>query len=78
MIWKKRKKKIFNQNSKKNKESKKKTKDSLSIFWDNFQRINIWTIEVPEGEQKPQKIKNLPEKIMKENFPNLVKKQTRK
>ena len=28
---------------------------------------------VPEGEEKEQEIENLFEKIMKENFPNLVK-----
>ena len=28
---------------------------------------------VPEGEEKEQEIRNLFEKIMKENFPNLVK-----
>ena len=30
-------------------------------------------MEVPEGEEEEQEIKNLFEKIMKENFPNLVK-----
>ena len=34
---------------------------------------NINTIGVPEGEEKEQEIGNLFEKIMKENFPNLVK-----
>ena len=29
---------------------------------------------MPEGEEKEQEIGNLFEKIMKENFPNLVKK----
>ena len=29
--------------------------------------------EVPEGEEKEQEIGNLLEKIMKEQFPNLVK-----
>ena len=28
---------------------------------------------MPEGEEKEQEIENLPEKIMKENFPNLAK-----
>ena len=28
---------------------------------------------MPEGEEEEQEIKNLFEKIMKENFPNLVK-----
>ena len=34
---------------------------------------NICIIEVPEGEEKEQEIGNPLEKIMKENFPNLVK-----
>ena len=34
---------------------------------------NIRIIGVPEGEEEEQEIENLYEKIMKENFPNLVK-----
>ena len=30
-------------------------------------------IGVPKGEEQEQKIENLSEQIMKENFPNLVK-----
>ena len=37
------------------------------------QMTNIWIIGVPEGEEEEQEIENLFEKIMKENFPNLVK-----
>ena len=40
---------------------------------DNFKRSNIRIIGVPEGEQEEQEIENLFEKIMKENFPDLVK-----
>ena len=49
-----------------------KNEDSINI-WDNFKRSNICIIGVPEGEEKEQEIGNLFEKIMKENFPNLVK-----
>ena len=42
-------------------------------LWDNFKRSNICIIGVPEREGKEQEIGNLFEKIMKENFPNLVK-----
>ena len=35
---------------------------------------NIRIIGVPEGEEEEQKIENLFEQIMKENFPNLAKK----
>ena len=45
----------------------------MSSLWDNFKRSNICIIGVPEGKEKEQEIGNLFEKIMKENFPNLVK-----
>ena len=38
-----------------------------------MKRSNIQIIGVPEGEEEEQQIENLLEKIMKENFPNLVK-----
>ena len=38
-----------------------------------MKRSNIRIIGVPEGEEKDQKIENLFEQIMKENFPNLAK-----
>ena len=50
-----------------------KTKDSLRSLWDNFRCTDIQIIEVLEGEEKEQEIGNLFEKIMKENFPNLMK-----
>ena len=40
---------------------------------DNSKRSNIHIIKVPEREEKEQEIGNLFEKLMKENFPNLVK-----
>ena len=51
----------------------KKNEDSISSLWDNFKRSNICITGVLEGEEKEQEIGNLFEKIMKENFPNLVK-----
>ena len=48
-------------------------KDSVSSLWDNFKQSDIRFIGVPEGEEKEQEIRNLFEKIMKENVPNLVK-----
>ena len=50
-----------------------KSKDSVSSLWDNFKHSNIHIIEVPEGEEREQEIGNLFEKVMTENFPNLVK-----
>ena len=51
----------------------KKYEDSISSLWDKFKSSNTDIIWVPEGEEKEQEIGNLFEKIMKENFPNLVK-----
>ena len=48
-------------------------KDSVSSLWDNFKLSNILIIEMPEGEEKQQEIENSFDKMMKENFPNLVK-----
>ena len=45
----------------------------MRTLWDNLQRSNICIIGMSEGEEKEQEITNLFEKIMKENFPNLVK-----
>ena len=50
-----------------------KNEECISSLWDNFKKSNIHIIGVPEGEEKEQEIGNLFEKIMKENFPNLVK-----
>ena len=51
-----------------------KNEDSISRLWDNFESSNIHIIGVPEGEEKDQEIGNLSEKkIVKENFPNLMK-----
>ena len=49
-----------------------KNEDSVSSLWDNFKCSNIHILGVPE-EEKEKEIGNLSEKIMKENFPNLVK-----
>ena len=50
-----------------------KNEEKLRNLQDNFKHYNIWIIGVPEGEGEEQEIKNLFEKIMKENFPNLAK-----
>ena len=47
--------------------------ERLRNLQDIFKHSYIWIIEVPEGEEEEQKIENLFEQIMKENFPNLVK-----
>ena len=50
-----------------------KNEDSINSLWDNFKSSNICLIGEPEGEEKQQEIGKLSEKIVKENFPNLVK-----
>ena len=72
MIWNIRKQKTTNQNNKKKKRPHGKD-DTIDSLWDNFKRSNIRPIGVPEGWEKKQEIGRLFEKIMKENFPNLVK-----
>ena len=67
-----RRQKTTNQNKKKKKELKK-NEDSASSLWNNFKKSNIHITGVPEEEEKEQEIVNLFEKIMKENFSNLVK-----
>ena len=56
----------------KNKNSKNEKR--LRNLWDNFKHSKIQIIGVPEGKEEEQKIENSVEKIMEENFPNLVKK----
>ena len=50
-----------------------KHEEMLRNLRDNFKCSNIRIIGVPEGEEEEQKIENLFENIMKENFPNLAK-----
>ena len=69
----KEEKKKTNQNKKKEK-SIQKNEDTISSLWDNFKRSNIHLKGIPEREEKEQEIGNPSEKIMKENFPNLLKK----
>ena len=72
IIWNTRKQKAINQNNNKKKESKK-NEDSVSSLWDNLKHSNIHIIRMPEGEKKEQEFGKLSEKIVKENFSNLVK-----
>ena len=50
-----------------------KKNERLRNLQDILKRSNIWITGVPEGEEEEQKIENLIEQIMKENFPNLAK-----
>ena len=51
----------------------RKIQERLRNLQDILKRSNIRIIGVPEGEEEEQKIENLFEQIMKENFPNLAK-----
>ena len=70
MIWNIRKQK--NNQSKQEEKRIQKNEGSISSLWDNFQHSNTHIIGVPEGKEKEQEFGNLFEKIMKENFSNLV------
>ena len=50
-----------------------KNEERLRNLQDILKRSNIQIIGVPEGEEEEQKIENLFEQIMKENFPHLAK-----
>ena len=51
----------------------KKYEERLRNPQDILKRSNIRIIGVPEGEEEEQKIENLLEQIVKENFPSLAK-----
>ena len=50
----------------------KKNEKNIRSLWDISKCTNIQIIGMP-GEEEEQEIKNLFEKIMKENFPNFTK-----
>ena len=66
-------KKEKNSQSEQEKNRIQKSENSVSSLWDNFKHSNIHIIGVPEGEEEEQEPENLFDKIMKENFPNLMK-----
>ena len=51
----------------------KQNEERLRNLQDIFKHSDIQIIGVPEGEEEEQKIENLFEQIIKENFPNLAK-----
>ena len=51
----------------------RKNEERLRNLQDIFKHSNIRIIGAPPGEEEEQKIENLFEQIMKENFPNLAK-----
>ena len=73
MVWTRRKKETYIQPEKNEETRIRKNEERLRNLQDILKRSNIWIIGVPEGEEEEQKIENLLEQIMKENFPSLVK-----
>ena len=51
----------------------RKSEQGLREVQDNMKRNNIRIIGIPEGEKEEQGIENLFEKVMIENFPNLMR-----
>ena len=57
-----------------NEETKiQENEERLRNLQDILKHSNIWIIGVPGGEEEEQKLENLLEQIMKENFPSLAK-----
>ena len=50
-----------------------KNKEGLREMQDNIKRNDIIMIGIPEGEEEQQGIENLFEKVMMENFPNVMR-----
>ena len=73
MVWTRRKKETSNQKRMKKQEFQKMRRGLGTSRKDIFKHSNIRIIGVPEGEEEEQKIENLFEQIMKENFPKLAK-----
>ena len=51
----------------------KRTENSLRDLWGNIKYTNIWTIGVPEEEEKKKGCEKFFEEIIVENFPNMEK-----
>ena len=51
----------------------RKNEEAIREMQDNMKHNNICIIGIPEGEEEEQGIENLFEKVMMENFPNLMR-----
>ena len=54
----------------------KRTEDSLRDLWDNIKCTYIWTIGVPEEEEKKKEYEKIFEDTIVENFPKMEKEIT--
>ena len=64
--------------SKKRKRRLRKNEEGLREMQDNMKRNNIHIIGIPEREKGEQGIENLFEKVMMENFNNLMREKSHK
>ena len=51
----------------------RKNEEGLREMQDNMKRNNVRIIRIPEGEEDEQGIESLFEKVLMENFPNLIR-----
>ena len=51
----------------------RKNEEAIREMQDNMKHNNIPIIQIPEGEEEDRGIENLFEKVMRENFPNLMR-----
>ena len=72
-MWTRRKKEKKIQPEKNEETRIQKNEERLRNLQNILKRSNIQIIGVPEGEEEEQKLENLFEQIMKENFPSLAK-----
>ena len=61
------------QNEQEKEKRLRKNEEGLRVMQDNMKCNNIHIIGIPEGEEEEQGIENLFEKVMMENFPNLMR-----
>ena len=61
------------QNEQEKEKGLRKNEDGLREMEDNMKCNNIHIVGLPEGEEEEQGIENLFEKVMMENFPNLMR-----
>ena len=56
----------------------RKNEERLREMQDNMKHNNIHVIGIPEGEEEEQAIENVFEKVLMENFPNLMREKVTK
>ena len=61
------------QNEQEKEKRLRKNKEGLREMQDRVKCNNIYIIGIPEGEEEQQGIENLFEKVIMENFPNLMR-----